>query len=155
MIRFSRMADYGVLLLGHFARNEARHEEAQSSASELAETYHMPRGVVSNLLKAFGKAGLLESRRGLHGGYRLARPAAQISLLEMLSAIDGPVQLIDCAVLDVTGLSGACGYEDVCPSRSPMRSVHQKIIDLLAGITLAELMHTATPAPAPASVSQS
>jgi len=152
MIRFSRMADYGVLLLGHFVR----HEDALSSASELAEAYHMPRGVVANLLKAYCKAGLLESRRGLHGGYRLARPAAEISLLDVLSVIDGPVQLIDCAVLDLNAggaHAGACGYEDVCPSRSPMRAVHQRIIDLLAGITLAELMHLHSPAPATVSPS--
>jgi Rrf2 family protein len=155
MIRFSRMADYGVLLLGHFVR----HEDALSSASELAETYHMPRGVVANLLKAFCKAGLLESRRGLHGGYRLARPGSEISLLEVLSVIDGPVQLIDCAVLDMTatapGAASSCGYEDVCPSRSPMRGVHQRIIDLLDGITLAELMHIHAPTAASTTASPS
>jgi Rrf2 family protein len=140
MIRFSRMADYGVLLLGHFAR----HEDALASTSELADTYHMPRPVVANLLKEFCKAGLLESRRGMHGGYRLARPAAEISLLDVLSVIDGPVQLIDCAVLD-TSAGGACDYEDVCPSRSPMRAVHRKMIKLLQDISLAELMQ---PAPA-------
>jgi Rrf2 family protein len=144
MIRFSRMADYGVLLLGHFAQ----HEEALASTSELAETYHMPRPVVANLLKEFTKAGLLESRRGLHGGYRLARPATDISLLDVLSVIDGPVQLIDCAVLDIAGASNQCGYEDVCPSRSPMRVVHRRIIDLLDGISLSELLKTHEPVPA-------
>ncbi len=142
MIRFSRMADYGVLLLGHFAR----HEDELVSTSGLAETYHMPRPVVANLLKAFCKAGLLDSRRGLHGGYRLARPAGAISLLEVLSVIDGPVQLIDCAVLDLSE-SGACDYEDVCPSRSPMRAVHKKMIRLLQDISLAELMHTPAATP--------
>jgi Rrf2 family protein len=141
MIRFSRMADYGVLLLGHFARHEQG--DALASAAELAETYHMPRPAVANLLKAFSKAGLLESRRGLHGGYRLARPASGISLLDVLTAIDGPVQLIDCAVEDAQ--NPGCGYEDVCPSRSPMRSVHRRIIALLEGISLAELMHTHVP----------
>jgi Rrf2 family protein len=143
MIRFSRMADYGVLLLGHFAR----HEDSLTSTAELADTYHMPRPVVANLLKEFCKAGLLESRRGLHGGYRLARPAGEISLLEVLSVIDGPVQLIDCAVLDLSVASGQCGYEDVCPSRSPMRAVHQRIIDLLDGISLGELIRTPAPTP--------
>jgi Rrf2 family protein len=143
MIRFSRMADYGVLLLGHFAR----HEDALASATELAETYHMPRTVVANLLKEFTKAGLLESRRGLHGGYRLARAASAISLLDVLNAVEGPLQLIDCAGEDVA--APACGYEDVCPSRSPMRSVHRRIVALLEGITLSELMHThASPLPA-------
>ena len=145
MIRFSRMADYGVLLLGHFAR----HEDSLTSTAELAETCHMSRPVVANLLKAFCKAGLLESRRGLHGGYRLARPVSEITLLEILSAIDGPVQLIDCAVLDLPAATGQCGYEDVCPSRSPMRAVHQRIIDLLDGISLGELIRTPAPARAP------
>jgi len=145
MIRFSRMADYGVLLLGHFAR----HADDLASTSELAESCHMPRPVVANLLKEFCKAGLLESRRGLHGGYRLARPAEEISLLDILSVIDGPVQLIDCAVLDM-GAAGSCDYEDVCPSRSPMRAVHRKIIGVLKGVTLAELIGPATAAaPAP------
>ena len=60
--------------------------------------------------------------------------------------IDGPVQLIDCAVLDLSG-SGACDYEDVCPSRSPMRAVHKKMIRLLQDISLAELMHTPAATP--------
>ncbi len=142
MIRFSRMADYAVLLLGHFAR----HPGPLASTSELAEAYHMPRTVVANLLKELSKAGLLESRRGLHGGYRLARPSSQINLLDVLSAIDGPVQLIDCAAEDL--LSAACGYEDVCPSRSPMKLVHKRIVRLLQGITLEELMQKHAPAPA-------
>ncbi len=145
MIRFSRMADYGVLLLGHFAR----HEDSLTSTAELADAYHMPRPVVANLLKEFCKAGLLESRRGLHGGYRLARPANEITLLEVLSVIDGPVQLIDCAVLDLSATTGQCGYEDVCPSRSPMRAVHQRIIDLLDGISLGELIRIQAPASVP------
>lgn len=139
MIRFSRMADYGVLLLGHFAR----HESALASTRDLADLYHMPRTVVANLLKEFGKAGLLQSQRGLHGGYRLARPAAQITLLDVLNVIDGPVQLIDCAVDDLS--VGNCGYEDVCPSRSPMRTVHRRIIALLEDVTLADLMQPHVP----------
>jgi FeS assembly SUF system regulator len=140
MIRVSRMADYGVLLLGHFARNE----DALASAAELSERYHMPKAVVANLLKAFREAGLLSSRRGLHGGYRLEHAPSAVSLLDVLSAIEGPVQLTDCAV---TGLESVnCEYEDVCLSRSPMRNVNQKIVDLLSGISLAELMDESLPA---------
>jgi Rrf2 family protein len=145
MIRFSKMADYGVLLLGHFAR----HEGDLLSASELSEHYHMPRSVVANLLKAFREAGLLSSRRGLHGGYRLERSPDEISLLDVLAAIDGPVQLIDCAVAD---LATSCEYEEVCPSRSPMQAVNQRIVDLLAGMTLAELMKEPAAANHPAAL---
>ena len=140
MIRFSKMADYGVLLLGHLARTG----EQVVSAGELAETYHMPRTVVANLLKAFREAGLLVSRRGLHGGYLMARPAAEINLLEVLSAIDGPVQLVDCAA---ESLGTSCDYEDLCPSRSPMRAVNRRIIEMLEGLSLTELVDQTTPLP--------
>ena len=141
MIRFSKMADYGVLLLGHFARAE---DDVLTSATELAETFHMPRSVVANLLKAFREEGLLVSKRGLGGGYGLARPAEEISLLEMLKVIDGPVRLTDCAVDE---LADICEYEDVCTSRSPMRAVNQRIVDMLAGTTLADLMSAEHPTP--------
>ena len=145
MIRFSKMADYGVLLLGHFVR----HEGVQASASELAETFHMPRTLVANLLKSFREAGLLESRRGLKGGYLLARPADEISLLDVLGVIDGPVRLTDCALLEADLETEACDYEDVCTSRSPMLKVHRQIMELLSGITLGELIENGSPTTLP------
>lgn len=147
MIRFSKMADYGVLLLGHFARSP----EELTSTTELAETYHMPRTVVANLLKEFCKAGLLESRRGLHGGYRLARSPEEVSLLDLLSVVDGPVQLIDCAADDLGSVGPACEYEDVCLSRSPMVAVNRRIVAFLESLTLAELMAESAPIPSFAS----
>jgi len=138
MIRFSKMADYGVLLLGHFTQ----HEDSLTSAAELAAVYHMPRPVVANLLKSFREAGLLTSQRGQNGGYRLARSPDDISLAEVLGVIDGPVQLIECAVGDI---ATACDYEDVCPSRSPMRAVNRRIVALLEGISLADLMDETSP----------
>lgn len=142
MIRFSKMADYGVLLLGHLARQEGH----LASASELAESAHMPRPVVANLLKSFREVGLLDSRRGAQGGYVLVRDPDEITLLDVLSAVDGPVQLIDCAVAD---LPTQCDYEDVCLSRSPMKSVHERIVDLLRATTLRELMTDHAPSTSP------
>lgn len=141
MIRFSKMADYGVLILSHFGRNEG----LQVSASELAEAVHMPKAVVANLLKSFREAGFLDSRRGLHGGYWLARPPQSISLLDILKAIDGPVQLTDCALEGARGTQDICDYEDVCGSRSPMQDVNHRILQLLDETDLTQLM---TEAPA-------
>lgn len=141
MIRFSKMADYGVLLLGHFAR----HEGAQASAAELSTRYHMPKTVVANLLKAFREAGLLSSRRGVGGGYRLLRAPEDISLLDVLRVIEGPVQLTDCVATSV--LTASCEYEDVCLSKSPMRAVNRRIVEMLDGISLAQLIHQNDPLP--------
>lgn len=146
MIRFSKMADYGVLLLGHLARQDG----ISASASEMADATHMPRPVVANLLKSFREVGLLDSRRGLHGGYWLVRTPDEITLLDVLSAVDGPVQLTDCAVADLTS---QCDYEDVCLSRSPMKNVHERIVDLLRSTTLTELMSTVSDPTLPASSS--
>jgi Rrf2 family protein len=147
MLRFSKMADYGVLLLGHFAH----HHDELASATELSDTYHMPRTVVANLLKSFREAGLLTSQRGLHGGYRLARDAGSISLLEVLRVVEGPVRLVDCA-LEATGAlhtdgQDSCDYVDVCLCRSPMQAVNQKILALLEGMSLSDLMVEPNPVP--------
>ncbi|MCB9898771.1 MAG: Rrf2 family transcriptional regulator [Planctomycetes bacterium] len=141
MIRFSKMADYGVLLLGHFAR----HEGDLASAAELADTYHMPKTVVANLLKSFREAGLLESRRGVSGGYRLVCDPSAVSLLDVLRVIEGPVQLTECVASSVLT---SCEYEDVCLSKSPMRAVNRRIVELLDGITLAQLIKESDPLPA-------
>ena len=133
------MADYGVLLLGHLARSD----EDLSSASDLSAALHMPRAVVSNLLKAFREHGLLESRRGLHGGYRLSRSPDDITLLEVLRAVDGPVQLTDCVVMD---LANTCEYEDVCATRSPLRAVNKRIVDMLEALSLTEISESPLPA---------
>ena len=78
--------------------------------------------------------------------YVLVRDPDEITLLDVLSAVDGPVQLIDCAVAD---LPTQCDYEDVCLSRSPMKSVHERIVDLLRATTLRELMTDHAPSTSP------
>ncbi|MFT7463972.1 MAG: Rrf2 family protein [Pseudohongiellaceae bacterium] len=138
MIRFSKMADYGVLVLGYFVRNP----DKLAPAAELSEAFHMPRSVVANLLKGFREAGLLTSKRGLHGGYQLSRPPSDISLLEVLKVVDGPVHLTDCAASE---LADVCDYEDVCTSRSPLLAVNQRIVDILDGISLAEIIASNVP----------
>jgi len=148
MIRFSKMADYGVLLLGHFVR----HADELTSSNALSEAYHMPQSVVANLLKEFCKGGLLESKRGLHGGYRLAKPAESITLLEVLGVIDGPVQLTDCAAEQVLD---SCDYTDVCPSRSPMRAVNGRIVQFLDSLTLSELLNDVPVQPLPETAASS
>ncbi|RKY22453.1 MAG: hypothetical protein DRQ55_00695, partial [Planctomycetota bacterium] len=133
---------YGVLLLGQLAQAHGQEQEQElTSASDLAAALHMAPSVVSNLLKSFREHGLLESRRGAAGGYRLCRPPEQISLLTILAAIDGPVQLTDCAAVE---LASACEYEDVCTSRSPLLAVNQRIIDMLSDLTLDEIQRSDT-----------
>jgi Rrf2 family protein len=110
MIRISKKADYAVFAMSYLARRAAHAERAQQgaaepttrdvplvSAQEIANVSSLNKSVVANLLKDLGRAGLLDSVRGVRGGYRLARPAREISLAQILAVVDGPLSIVDCA----------------------------------------------------------
>src|SRR6516225_11066653 len=105
MLRISRLTDYATVLLASLASEPQR---VQTAAS-LAEQTRIAAPTVSKLLKQLQRAGLVTSTRGQHGGYRLARPAGQISAAAILDALEGPVALTECAV----GL-GQCEIEESC-----------------------------------------
>lgn len=100
MLRISKKADYAVFLLGAIARQGAfpggSAGGAVVSAHEIARQAGLNKSVVANLLKEFAKHGLLESTRGLKGGYRLGRPPQEISLGDILEIVEGRFVLVDC-----------------------------------------------------------
>lgn len=100
MLRISKKADYAVFLLGAIARQGAYPggpaPESVLSAHEIARQAGLNKSVVANLLKEFARAGLLESVRGLKGGYKLQKPPHQVSLGEILEIVEGPFTLVDC-----------------------------------------------------------
>lgn len=131
MIRLSRMCDYGVAMLTFFARDP----HAQHSASEVAEATGVPAPMASKILKQLGRAGLLVSHRGVHGGYGLARPAAAISVAEIVEALEGPIALTAC----VDEGTGDCGIERSCPARANWQRINEAIRRALDEVTLADM----------------
>src|SRR5260370_41009203 len=93
MLRMSRLTDYATVLLAALAGEP---ERVQTAAS-LAEQTRIAAPTVCKLLKQLQRAGLVISTRGLHGGYQLARPAAQISAAAIIDDLEGPVALTDCS----------------------------------------------------------
>lgn len=162
MLRISKKADYAVFLLGAIAREGAYPGGAAAgsvvSAHEIARQAGLNKSVVANLLKDFARDGLLDSVRGLKGGYRLALPPAKVTLARILRVVDGPFQLVDCIRTNEGAAEGPVSLTDdphvcclisFCPTKNPMRVVHQRIADLFSTITLAELCGL-SPARAPA-----
>lgn len=143
MIRVSKKEDYAVYIMGYLAeRAQGRDEPPLVSAQELADHSGLHRSVVANLLKQLTRAGLLESERGIHGGYRLALPAEEIDLRRILEVVSGPFTFVDCAEPS-SGDSRAerdCNLERCCPSRKAMQFVHRRIAGLLEDIRLSELI---------------
>ena len=97
---------------------------------------------VAKLLKPLAQAGLVEGFRGANGGYRLARPADQIGLLDIVIAMEGPLGMTECSVHD-----GNCGIEQSCGVRANWRRINDVVVDALRAVTLAQMLSPLPPAP--------
>ncbi len=131
MIRLSRLADYGVVLMTHIAVRGERLNTAHAAAMAT----RIPEPTVGKILKTLARADLLESQRGINGGYTLARAPQDINVTEIIAAVDGPIALTDC--LDAQG--AACSMETFCPTRSNWRKINDAIRMALAEISLADM----------------
>jgi FeS assembly SUF system regulator len=138
MIRMSKMTDYGIVLLSQLARDAAG---TTRTARELAEQTRVPLPSVSKVLKELSQAGLLFSHRGSTGGYSLARPAAEVSMAQVITALEGPVAMTECADKD---LAGTCELESTCPMRSHWHTINRTIHDALDRLKLSDITHPAT-----------
>ena len=146
MLRISKKADYAVFLLGAIARRGAfpGGEAAESvvSAQEMANEAGLGKSVVANLLKEFAKDGVLDSVRGLRGGYRLTLHPQALTLGRILRVVDGPLAVTECAppafgVDDDT--SSPCSLIAFCPSKRPMQVVQERIAKIFEELHLDEL----------------
>ena len=139
MLRVTKLTDYATVVLTVLA---ARPGEVLS-APELAERAGLEAPTVAKVLKPLAAAGLVEGFRGANGGYRLARDAAGISLVEIVEAMEGPLAMTECSVH-----GGQCGIEDSCGVRANWRRINDVVADALRGVSLAQ-MQAPLPADAP------
>ncbi len=105
MIRLSKLTDYGLVLMSYAARNKGR---TVHTARELSLESGLPLPTVSKLLKLLLQAGFLVSHRGTNGGYSLAREPEDISVAEIIAALEGPIALTECST-DISGIKDASG----------------------------------------------
>ena len=131
MIKLSRITDYGIVLMAHFAGLETG---ATQSARDTAAETQLPLPVVSKILKSLARESLLVSRRGAKGGYSLARPPSEISVVEMITALEGPIGLTQCTIHP-----GECVQEATCHVREPWQVINRTVRDALADVSLADL----------------
>lgn len=129
MLKLTRKADYGLISLKHMAM-----KNGSASAREIADTYGIPLPLLAKVLQKLAKAGFVQSEHGAAGGYRLRRGARDMTVLEVISSIDGPIFLTSCFT---HGLE--CGVAERCNVREPLRKVHDGIQQLLQSMTIADM----------------
>ena len=137
MFKLSKTTDYGIVLMARLARVPA---DAPLNARELAEESELPVPMVSKVLKALAREGLLVSQRGAKGGYSLAREPEQLAVSEMIRVLEGPLALTDCAI----GPS-RCEHESGCAVREPWQQINRVVERALSDITLADLVKANPP----------
>jgi Rrf2 family protein len=138
MLRLSKKADYALIAMKHLA---LRSDRAAASAREIAEQYDIPIELMAKVLQRLVRGGLLQSQHGTRGGYQLARVPTQISIADVIQAIEGPVSVTVCSTED-----GQCDQYQKCNVRDPLWRVRARILAALGECTIAEL---ASDAPTP------
>jgi FeS assembly SUF system regulator len=148
MIRLSKLADYGIVLMTYFAGGRLRPGPKGGSdviytSRELADESRLPLPTVSKIMKALCRSGLLMSHRGAGGGYSLAREPDVISVVDIIAAIEGPIAMTECSIT----APGLCEFESACPVRSNWQRINNVVVQALAGLSLTDmkqpLPHTA------------
>lgn len=132
MIRLTNLADYAVVVM----TAAAKARDPRLSAGSVAAATGLPVPTVAKLMGSLAKAGLLESSRGVAGGFRLARAAGAVSLADIVEAIDGPIALTSCAH---EAASSDCAIVGACSVKPHLSIVTRTVREALAAVSLAEL----------------
>ena len=137
---FSSKAEYGVRLMVELGRQDG---DQPTSLKAIAEAEELPLSYLEHVVADLKRAGLVESSRGAHGGYRLARPPADIAMDEVVLALEGAVAPMECFTEAPPG-KVACSHHgeeaSSCSTRLLWLRVQMGIVQALQGTTLAELV---------------
>ena len=131
MLRIGKLTDYATVILAILAADRSR----LLTAGILAERTRIAAPTVAKLLKQMHRAGLVNSTRGTHGGYQLARDPESISAAAILDALEGPIALTECSA----GSGQQCGIEHTCSVGRTWQRISVAIRRSLNEVTLAQL----------------
>lgn len=141
MLKMSKMADYGTVVLTTMVREPERIQ----SAAGIAAMIRVPVPTVSKILKILTREGLVVSLRGAKGGYMLSRQPSQISISQIIHAMDGPIGMTECSITP-----GLCTQESDCPARANWQRVNRVVLNALDQISLEQMIQ---PVPEPVDIS--
>jgi len=131
MFKLSKKADYGLIAVKHLAMHRNGHA---CSANEIADEYGISTTLMAKVLQRLARQNLVAAKHGSSGGYQLSKTPDQISALEVITAIDGPVLITSCVTSH-----GNCDATSKCSVREPLRRVNESILNVLGTVTIAQM----------------
>ena len=134
MIALTRKSDYALIVLARLAQSPG----LVCSARGISDQYRIPLPLLMNIMKQLTSSGFLESVRGAHGGYRLGPDTAQMSLKDLIVALEGPIRFVQCAT--EVDADQACSQSPWCPVQAAVLRVHDRLEQFLAEVPLAEII---------------
>jgi Rrf2 family protein len=132
LMQITRQADYAVRAVLHLAQLKSGERAA---TSRVAKEQRIPPSFLAKIISQLSIAGLIHTSRGARGGVNLARAPKDITLLEVIEAIDGPIQLHECV-----SQGGFCAFEDHCPIRTVWCEVQDEMVARLRSTDFAQLL---------------
>jgi len=136
-MKLSVKGEYGLRALLVLAR-DYKNDESVVPIQEVSKRQNIPKRFLEQILNDLRTAGIVESRRGMAGGYRLRRSPRHITLAEIIRLLEGPLAPVSC-VSEKFYEKCSCPDESRCAVRSVMKEVRDAIVDVLEGVTLADL----------------
>jgi Rrf2 family protein len=130
MLKLSKKIDYGLLAINYMA---SHHQAAVANTKQIAEEYHIPLELLAKILQKLAKKGLVQSQNGPKGGYTLAKAPSNITVADVVEAIEGPIRIADCYKLY------RCIQMDRCSIRTPVEKIQASIIRLLNSMTMEQI----------------
>lgn len=130
MLRISKLTDYATVIMADLAE----HDGQCCSSSVIAEATRLESPTVAKVLKMLARAGLIESVRGVNGGYRLSQPASAISVAAIIRAMEGPIALTECGLEP-----GRCSREHDCHLKGNWQRIGETVERALETLSLADL----------------
>lgn len=127
MLKLSKKVDYGLMAISHIAYRE---EDRIVNSKHIAEEYHIPQELLAKILQKLARQGLITSRNGPKGGYALAKDPHEITVGEVIKAIEGPIGLVNCSI------GNDCRQISKCNVRQPIQEIQSSIAQLLDSITI-------------------
>lgn len=130
MLRISKLTDYAIVAMTFLAERP----EGRFSAAEIAGKIQLEVPTVAKILKLLATGNLVQPYRGVNGGYQLQGAAAEITVADIITVMEGPIGMTECSVHE-----GSCAQEPICRTRSNWRRISQAVAAALAEVTLLEM----------------